>query len=76
MLSVHAKIDRTERLIRMIEQDAPFLAMRVAGLSPERQNATREYVNQITAQARAELGRLIQEESAWDDNDPAPQASD
>ena len=60
----------------MIEQDAPFLAMRVAGLSPEHQKTTQEYVNRITAHARAELERLIQEESIWDHNDPTPQAAD
>lgn len=76
MLSVHAKIDRTQRLIRMMEADAPLLAMRVAALSPEHQKSAKEYANRLTAHARAELARLIQEESIWDHNDPTPQAAD
>lgn len=76
MLSLHAKIDRTQRLIRMMEEDAPLLAMRVAGLSPERQKSAKDYADRLTARARAELERLIQEQSFWDHNDPTPQAAD
>jgi len=76
MLPIHAKIDRTQRLIRMMEEDAPLLALRVAGLSPERQKSAKEYANRLTAHARAELERLIQEETFWDHNDPTPQAAD
>ena len=32
MLSIHARIDRAQRLVRMLEQDAPLLAVRVAEL--------------------------------------------
>jgi len=76
MLSFHARIDRTQRLIRMLEEDAPLLAARVAGLSPEHQKSAKDYANRLTAHARAELERLIQEESFWDNNDPTPQAAD
>jgi len=30
MLSIHTRIDRAQRLVRMLEQDAPLLARRVA----------------------------------------------
>lgn len=76
MLPIHAKIDRTQRLIRMMEEDAPLLALRVAGLSPEHQKSAKEYANRLTAQARAELEKLLQEQSFWDHNDPTPQAAD
>lgn len=76
MLSIHVKIDRTQRLIRMLEQDAPLLALRVSGLSPEHQKSAKEYADRLTAQARAELARLVQEYSFWDCNDSAPQAAD
>jgi len=29
MLSIHVRIDRAQRLLRMLEQDAPLLAVRV-----------------------------------------------
>jgi hypothetical protein len=76
MLSIHTKIDRTQRLIRMMEEDAPLLAMRVAALSPEHQKSAKEYANRLTAHARAELERLLREESIWDHNDPTPQPAD
>jgi hypothetical protein len=76
MLSIHAKIDRTQRLLRRLEQDAPLLATRVAGLSPEHQKSAKDYAERLTAHARAELQRLIQEQPFWDYNDSTPQAAD
>ena len=76
MLSIHAKIDRTQRLLRMLEEDAPLLAVRVAPLTPERQQSAKNYAAQLTACARAELEKLMEEGSFWDANDPTPQAAD
>jgi len=76
MLPLHAKIDRTQRLLRMLEEDAPLLAMRVAPLTPERQQSTKEFAAKLTAHARAELEKLIAERLLWDSNDPSPQAAD
>jgi hypothetical protein len=76
MLSVHARIDRTQRLIRRMEEDAPLLALRVAGLSQEQQKSAKDYANELRARARAELDRLMQEQFAWDYNDPTPQPAD
>jgi hypothetical protein len=76
MLSIHTKIDRTQRLLRMLEEDAPLLAVRVAPLTPERQQSAKEYAAQLTAYARAELDKLLEEGTFWDANDPTPQAAD
>jgi len=76
MLSIHAKIDRAQRLVRMLEDDAPLLAVRVANLAPEQQQAAKEFAAQITACARAELARLMEQRSWWDPNDRSPQAAD
>jgi hypothetical protein len=76
MLSIHAKIDRTQRLLRMLEEDAPLLAVRVAQLTPERQQSTKDYAARLTAHARAELEKLMAEGYFWDSNDPTPQAAD
>jgi hypothetical protein len=72
MLSIHAKINRTQRLLRMLEEDAPLLAVRVSQLTPERQQSAKDYA----AHARAELEKLIEEGSFWDGNDSTPQAAD
>jgi hypothetical protein len=76
MLPLHAKIDRTERLLRMLEEDAPLLAVRVAPLTAERQQSAKAYAAQLAAHARAELAKLIEERCVWDSNDPTPQAAD
>lgn len=76
MLSIHAKIDRAQRLVRMLEDDAPLLAVRVAHLAPEHQQSAKAYAAHLTASARAELEKLIAESSFWDSNDRSPQAAD
>lgn len=76
MLPINVRINRAERLVRMLEEDAPLLAIRVAKLTQERQVSTKAYADQLTVHARAELQRLLEESSAWDYNDPTPQAAD
>jgi alkylhydroperoxidase family enzyme len=76
MLSIFHRIHRTQRLLRMLEEDAPLLAVRVAQLTPERQRAAKTYAEQLTAHARAELERLREQEYPWDSNDPTPEAAD
>ena len=63
MLPIELKIDRTQRLLRMIEQDAPLLAVRVAPLSAERQASTKLYAADLADRARAELKRLLEEKA-------------
>jgi hypothetical protein len=76
MLSIHSKIDRTERLLRMLEEDAPLLAVRVAPLTAERQQTAKEYAAELRARTRAELEKLTEQISLWDSNDRTPQAAD
>lgn len=76
MLSIHVRIDRAQRLLRMLEEDAPLLAVRVAQLTPEYQHSAKNYAAQLTAHARAELDKLLKEGPAWDSNDPTPEAAD
>jgi Tfp pilus assembly protein PilN len=76
MLSIHVRIDRAQRLLRMLEQDAPLLAVRVAELTPEHQQSTKSYAAQLAAHARAELEKLLEEGSYWDYNDTTPHPAD
>ncbi len=76
MLPIDTRIHRAQRLLRMLEEDAPLLALRTAELTPERQQSAREYAARLTATARAELDRLMEYESIWDSNDPTPEAAD
>ena len=63
MLPIALKIDRTQRLLRMIEQDAPLLAVRVAQLSAECQASTKLYAADLAERARTELKRLLEEKA-------------
>jgi hypothetical protein len=63
MLPIEVRIERAERLVRMLEQDAPLLAIRFAELAPERRQSAQSYAAQLTACAQAELGRLRHESS-------------
>jgi hypothetical protein len=76
MLSIHTKIDRTQRLLRMLEEDAPLLAVRVAPLTEERQRSAKDYAAELRARTRAELDKLIEQVALWDSNDRTPQAAD
>jgi len=76
MLPINARIDRAQRLVQMLENDAPLLAIRVAELTPERQQTAKRYAAKLAACARAQLDKLLEECTAWDANDPTPQAAD
>ena len=76
MLPIHLRIDRAQRLVRMLEDDVPLLAVRVAELTPERQQSAKHYAAQLTAKARAELDKLLEEKCFWDWTDAAPHAAD
>jgi len=76
MLTIHDKIDRTARLVRWIEEDAPLLNARIASLTPQSQQATKEFASKLMACARSELERLEQQSIYWDPNDRTPQAAD
>jgi hypothetical protein len=76
MLHSQAKIARAQRLVRMLEQDAPLLARRVAELTPEHQQMAKDYAARLTAHARAELEKLIQENSFWKSDDFTPEPAD
>jgi hypothetical protein len=76
MLSIHARIDRAQRLVRMLEEDAPLLAIRVAPLAAEHQSSAKQYAAQLAEHARAELTKLIEEESTRHFGEYGPEAAD
>jgi len=76
MLPIELRIDRAERLVRMIEDDAPLLAIRVAALSREHQESTKSYAAMLAMQARAELRRLLDEKAFGESVATSPHAAD
>lgn len=76
MLPVETRIERAQRLLRMIEQDAPLLAVRVSPLSRECQESAKSHAHSLAALTRAELQRLMKEKAVAESSDLLPQAAD
>jgi hypothetical protein len=57
------RIARVQRTLRWFEQDIPLLNLRVKELSKERQESARRFAAAVIDQMRAELNRLLQEQS-------------
>ncbi len=76
MLPIYTRIERTERLLRMLEQDVPLLAQRVALLAPEHQESAKSYAELLRNRARIELETLITERAASEISEAAPQPAD
>jgi hypothetical protein len=56
------RIEKVQRTLQMLENDVPFLNMRVKELSRERQESARKFASAMIDQTRAELERLLQEQ--------------
>lgn len=76
MLPVETRIDRAQRLLRMIEQDAPLLALRIAPLSRECQESAMSHAKKLAALTRKELQRLMKEKAIAESSQLVPQAAD
>ena len=76
MLSIELRIDRAQRLLRMIEDDAPLLAVRIAPLSPERQRSAKSYARELAALTRAEIRKLMKQKDSADTIEAVPTAAD
>ena len=76
MLPIEFRIDRAERLLRMIEEDAPLLAVRVAPLSAERQKSAKSYVQRLVERTRAEIKELLEEKNLRVSAEQNPSAAD
>jgi hypothetical protein len=69
MLPIELRIDRALRLLRMIEEDAPLLEMRVAPLSREHQESAKSHAQLLAELTRAELQKLHREKALTESAD-------
>lgn len=76
MLPIELRIDRAQRLLRIIEDDAPLLAVRVAPLSAERQKSAKSYVQRLADRTRAEIKQLLEEKALRGMAEQNPSAAD
>jgi hypothetical protein len=63
MLPHSYRISRVQKTLEWFEQDIPFLDLRVRDLSAERQKSARQFAAAMISQTRAELQRLLEEQS-------------
>jgi hypothetical protein len=63
MLPNDFRIAKVQKTLRWFEDDIPLLNMRVKELSKERQESARKFAAAVINHTRAELERLLQEQS-------------
>ncbi|HET8824117.1 MAG TPA: hypothetical protein VFM77_03235 [Terriglobales bacterium] len=68
-LSIDQRITRAQRLLQMIEEDAPLLEMRVAPLSREHQESAKSHAMLLANLTRAEIKKLRKEKAKADRTD-------
>lgn len=61
MLAIDIRIERAQRLLRMMEQDVPLLAVRIAPLTPEYQQSAKNYAARLRERAQVELENLLKQ---------------
>jgi hypothetical protein len=74
MITLEEKIARTQRLLRRLEEDQPYLMMRLKPLGAEHRQSASAYADRVRAEAEAELQRLLAERglpSEWTATQPA-----
>lgn len=76
MLPIELRIDKAEKLLRMIENEAPLLAMRVAPLSAEQQKSAKSYMQRLAERTRAEIQDLLEERTLLAFVEQNPSAAD
>ncbi len=59
MIPLEERIARTQRLLRRLEEDQPYLHMRLSPLGVEQRQSTHAFADRIRTEAEAELQRLL-----------------
>lgn len=60
-ISLEERIAKTQRLLRRLDEDQPYLRMRLSPLGAEHRRSATAFANRIRMEAEAELRRLIAE---------------
>ncbi len=73
MITLEERIARTQRLLRRLEEDQPYLHVRLSALGAEHRQSANAFAARVRAEAEAELQRLLAERgSAHEWNAPQP----
>lgn len=75
LIPLEEKIARTQRLLRRLEEDQPYLQVRLSVLGPEHRESANAFADRVRAEAEAELQRLLSERALTSElNVPQPAA--
>ncbi len=61
MITLEEKIARTQRLLQRLEDDRPYLRVRLSELDAEHRQSANAFAERVRAEAEAELQRLLAE---------------
>ncbi len=61
MITLDERIARTQRLLRRLEADQPYLHVRLSALGAEYRESANAFADRVRAEAEAELQRLMAE---------------
>jgi hypothetical protein len=75
MIPLEERISRTERLLRRLEEDQPYLHVRLSELSAEHRQSANAFAERVRAEAEAELQRLLAERATPQEGN-VPRAAD
>ena len=75
MIPLEERIARTERLLRRLEKDQPYLHVRLSELSAEHRQSANAFAERVRAEAEAELQRLLAERATPQEGN-VPRAAD
>jgi hypothetical protein len=67
MITLEEKIAKTQRLLRRLEEDRPYLHVRLSVLSAEHRQSSNAFADRVHAEAVAELQRLLEERAGRSD---------
>jgi hypothetical protein len=76
MITLDEKIARTQRLLRRLEEDEPYLRVRLSALGAEHRQSASAFADRVRMEAEAELARLIAELGTAQELTAAPQPAD
>jgi hypothetical protein len=62
MITLEERIAKTQRLLRRLEEDQPYLHVRLSALGAEHRQSVNAFADRVRAEAEAELQRLLAEQ--------------
>jgi hypothetical protein len=76
MITLDEKIARTQRLLRILKEDEPYLRARLSALGAEHRQSASAFADRVRMETEAELARLMAELGTAQELTTAPQPAD